>query len=56
MPTATANGIDLNYVESGHGAQTVVFAHGLLLDHHRLDLVGTCQDTRSCARRAELRS
>lgn len=37
MPTATANGIDLNYVESGQGAQTVVFAHGLLLDHHMFE-------------------
>ncbi|MBL8244969.1 MAG: alpha/beta fold hydrolase [Rhodanobacteraceae bacterium] len=37
MPTATANGIDLNYVESGRGAQTVVFAHGLLLDHHMFE-------------------
>lgn len=37
MPTATANGIDLNYVESGEGAQTVVFSHGLLLDHRMFE-------------------
>ena len=37
MPTATANGIDLNYVESGQGARSVVFAHGLLLDHHMFE-------------------
>lgn len=37
MPTATANGIDLNYVESGHGSETVVFSHGLLLDHHMFE-------------------
>ncbi len=37
MPIATANGIDLNYVESGQGARTVVFAHGLLLDHHMFE-------------------
>lgn len=37
MPTATANGIDLNYVESGHGPQTVVFAHGLLFDQHMFE-------------------
>lgn len=37
MPIATANGIDLNYVESGNGARTVVFAHGLLLDQHMFD-------------------
>ena len=37
MPTATANGIDLNYVESGQGSRTVVFSHGLLLDHHMFE-------------------
>ncbi len=37
MPIATANGIDLNYVESGKGTQTVVFAHGLLLDQHMFE-------------------
>lgn len=37
MPTATANGIDLNYVESGAGKHTVVFAHGLLMDHQIFD-------------------
>ncbi len=37
MPISTANGIDLNYVESGSGPQAVVFAHGLLLDHHMFE-------------------
>ena len=37
MPTATANGIDLNYVESGQGSHSVVFSHGLLLDHHMFE-------------------
>jgi pimeloyl-ACP methyl ester carboxylesterase len=37
MPIATANGIDLNYVESGSGTRSVVFAHGLLLDHHMFE-------------------
>lgn len=37
MPIATANGIDLNYVESGHGPHTIVFAHGLLLDQHMFE-------------------
>lgn len=37
MPTATANGIDLHYVVSGAGAQTVVFAHGLLFDQHMFE-------------------
>lgn len=37
MPIATANGIDLNYVVTGAGTQTVVFAHGLLLDHHMFE-------------------
>ena len=46
MPTATANGIDLNYVESGHGAQTVVFAHGLLLDQHMFEAQRQALDAR----------
>jgi len=34
MPTfTTPHGIDLNYVDSGAGEHTVVFAHGLLMDH-----------------------
>jgi len=37
MPTATANGIDLNYVASGAGEHTVVFAHGLLYDLHMFE-------------------
>lgn len=46
MPTATANGIDLNYVESGHGAQTVVLAHGLLLDQHMFEAQRQALDAR----------
>jgi pimeloyl-ACP methyl ester carboxylesterase len=46
MPIATANGIDLNYVESGGGAQTVVFAHGLLLDHHMFEAQRRALDDR----------
>ena len=37
MPTIAANGIELHYVESGDGPQTVVFAHGLLLDQHMFE-------------------
>jgi 3-oxoadipate enol-lactonase len=33
MPTIHANGVDLYYKESGSGAETVVFSHGLLMDH-----------------------
>lgn len=36
MPTTPANGIDLHYVESGQG-DTVVMAHGLLMDHSMFD-------------------
>ena len=32
MPTAKANGVELFYRESGHGPQTIVFSHGLLMD------------------------
>lgn len=46
MPIATANGIDLNYVESGTGTQTVVFAHGLLLDQHMFDAQRRALETR----------
>lgn len=37
MPTTPANGIDLNYEESGSGPATIVFAHGLLMDLHLYD-------------------
>ncbi len=37
MPIAATNGIELHYVESGAGPQTIVFAHGLLLDHHMFE-------------------
>lgn len=37
MPTAAANAVDLNYIESGNGAHSVVFAHGLLLDHQMFE-------------------
>jgi pimeloyl-ACP methyl ester carboxylesterase len=37
MPTTPANGIDLNYEQSGSGPATIVFAHGLLMDLHLFD-------------------
>lgn len=37
MPTTAANGIDLNYQDSGSGPATIVFAHGLLMDLHLFD-------------------
>jgi len=33
MPTVAANGVNLFYKESGSGPETIVFAHGLLMDH-----------------------
>ena len=33
MPTIKVNGVNLFYKESGSGAETIVFSHGLLMDH-----------------------
>lgn len=33
MPTIQANGINLFYKETGSGTETIVFSHGLLMDH-----------------------
>jgi 3-oxoadipate enol-lactonase len=33
MPTIRANGVELFYKESGSGPETIVFSHGLLMDH-----------------------
>ncbi|MGZ4829664.1 MAG: alpha/beta fold hydrolase [Candidatus Angelobacter sp.] len=33
MPTILVNGVNLFYKESGSGAETIVFSHGLLMDH-----------------------
>ena len=33
MPTIQANGVELFYKESGSGPETIVFSHGLLMDH-----------------------
>ena len=33
MPAISANGTQLFYKESGQGAETIVFSHGLLMDH-----------------------
>lgn len=33
MSTVNVNGVDLFYKESGSGPETVVFSHGLLMDH-----------------------
>ncbi len=33
MPEITIRGVRHHYVEEGHGAETIVFAHGFLLDH-----------------------
>jgi 3-oxoadipate enol-lactonase len=33
MPTIHVNGVDLFYKESGSGPETIVFSHGLLMDH-----------------------
>jgi 3-oxoadipate enol-lactonase len=33
VPTAKVNGVELYYVESGAGPETIIFSHGLLMDH-----------------------
>jgi pimeloyl-ACP methyl ester carboxylesterase len=33
MPTIHANGVEFFYKESGSGLETIVFSHGLLMDH-----------------------
>ena len=33
MPTIKVNGVNLFYKESGSGSETIVFSHGLLMDH-----------------------
>ena len=33
MPTVNVNGVELFYKESGSGPETIVFSHGLLMDH-----------------------
>lgn len=33
MPTIKVNGVELFYKESGGGPETIVFSHGLLMDH-----------------------
>lgn len=33
MPTIKVNGVNLFYKESGSGPETIVFSHGLLMDH-----------------------
>ena len=33
VPTIRANGVNLFYKESGSGPETIVFSHGLLMDH-----------------------
>lgn len=33
MPTIMANGVELFYKQSGSGPETIVFSHGLLMDH-----------------------
>ena len=33
MPTIHVNGVELFYKESGSGRETIVFSHGLLMDH-----------------------
>ena len=37
MSTIRINGADIFYKESGSGSETIVFAHGLLMDHTMFD-------------------
>ncbi|MEO8002850.1 MAG: alpha/beta hydrolase [Arenimonas sp.] len=39
MPTINANGVELFYTEQGHGAETLVFGHGLLMDSSMWDFI-----------------
>jgi 3-oxoadipate enol-lactonase len=39
MPTMKTNACDIYYTEQGAGEQTMVFAHGLLMDHSMWDFV-----------------
>jgi pimeloyl-ACP methyl ester carboxylesterase len=32
MPTVRVNGVNLHYIEAGSGPETIVFAHGLIMD------------------------
>jgi 3-oxoadipate enol-lactonase len=38
MPTIFVNGVNLFYKESGSGPETIVFSHGLLMDHTMFEL------------------
>ncbi len=49
MPTMHLNGIRLHYEESGNGAETVVFAHGLLWDMEQFATqIGVLQGNYRC--------
>ena len=37
MPVAAANGIEINYTDSGGEGPAVVFSHGYLMDHTMFD-------------------
>jgi 3-oxoadipate enol-lactonase len=37
MPNIQANGVNLFYKESGSGPETIVFSHGLLMDHEMFE-------------------
>jgi pimeloyl-ACP methyl ester carboxylesterase len=37
MPRILTNGVELHYEEAGHGPQTIVFAHGLLMSGRMFD-------------------
>ena len=37
MPTIKVNGVSLHYEDYGDGEETIVFVHGLLMNHHMFD-------------------
>lgn len=37
MPEIRVNGVNLHYEEHGSGAETILFVHGLLMNHHMFD-------------------
>jgi 3-oxoadipate enol-lactonase len=46
MPTVNINGADIFYRESGTGPETIVFSHGLLMDHTMFDAQRTALEGR----------
>ena len=46
MPTIRVSDVELFYQESGHGPETLVFSHGLLMDHSMFAAQGSALESR----------